>query len=65
MYSVAISTKVYLDRNKEIDSWLQETNAVTRGSIIHPVSNYYNPNPKVIITFEDPDLASMFRLMWG
>ena len=65
MHSVAIPTQVYVDRGKEIDAWLQENEAVTRDSVIHPVSNYYNPNPKVIITFEDPDLALLFKLIWG
>ena len=65
MRSIAIPSQVYIDCGKEINAWLQENEAVTRDSIIHPVSNFYNPNPKIVFTFEDPYLAMLFRLIWG
>ena len=65
MRSIGISTQVFLDCNKEIGIWLRENKAVTLGSVIHPVSNYYNSVPRVIITFEDPELAILFKLTWG
>lgn len=65
MRSVAISTKTYFDRGKEIDAWLQENEAKTRDSIIQPLDVPTGPCARVIITFEDPDLALLFKLIWG
>lgn len=65
MHSVAIPTKLYLRESKQISNWLYENKIIIHSSIKHPVSNYYNLDPRIIITFDDPEMAMMFKLMWG
>lgn len=62
MRSVAIPTQIYYDRRREIDDWLYTHKAVTKDSIIHP---YPMGSSCVVFTFEDPELALLFRLSWG
>lgn len=62
MRSVAIPTQLYYERRSEIDDWLYMHKAVTKDSIIHP---YLMCSSCVVFTFEDPELALLFRLSWG
>jgi len=65
MYSVAIPSQTYLSKSREIINWINENNVIIHKSIKHPLNNYNNDRSNVVITFDDPEVAMLFKLIWG
>ncbi len=65
MQTVVIPTKVFFSQGQEINEWLREKQAVTNNLIVHPYDTYTETPGAWAITFEDSELAFLFKLTWG
>jgi hypothetical protein len=65
-YQVAISLDLFYANSNEINSWLTEHRGTSEfNSFVGPIPKLPESKAALIISFEDHDIAILFKLVWG